>query len=351
MLEHYSIRVGQNNQSLRGNKEMKSFKYLALSTMIGAALAFTAACGKTDNEATANGSQTEGSSSEQKAGEENKQLQGEINLDGSSTVYPIMEAVVEEFGMEQPGVKVSVASSGTGGGFKAFIAGSTDLSNASRPIKDEEKSQLEEAGIDYTEFKLANDGLSVVVHKDNTWVDHLTVDELKKMWVEDGTARKWSDIREGWPEEEIKFYSPGTDSGTYDYFNEVILEDAPIVENATLSEDDNVLVQGVTGDKNAIGYFGYAYYAENKDKLKVVPVDGGNGPVEPTNETVESGEYAPLSRPLFTYVKNESLKNEEVYEFVKYTLENAAVLSEDVGYVKLKDEEYEAALKVLEGLK
>lgn len=324
---------------------MKSFKYLALTAMIGGVLTFTAACGSSDTGST-KGSQTEGNNAEQ-----GKQLQGEINIDGSSTVYPIMEAIVEEFGMEQPGVKVSVASSGTGGGFKAFIAGSTDLSNASRPIKDEEKTQLEEKGIDYTELKLANDGLSVVVNKDNDWVDYLTVEELKKMWVEDGKVKKWSDIREGWPEEEIKFYSPGTDSGTYDYFDEVILEDAPIIEKATLSEDDNVLVQGVTGDKNAIGYFGYAYYAENKDTLKVVPIDGGNGPVEPTNETVESGEYAPLSRPLFTYVKNDSLKKEEVYEFVKYTLENAAVLSEDVGYVKLKDEEYKTALKTLEDLK
>ncbi|AGX05524.1 MULTISPECIES: PstS family phosphate ABC transporter substrate-binding protein [Bacillaceae] len=329
---------------------MKSFKYLALSAMIGAVLAFTAACGNSE-EGTTNGSQTDGGNSTEQASDEDKQLQGEINIDGSSTVYPIMEAVVEEFGMEQPGVKVSVASSGTGGGFKAFIAGDTDLSNASRPIKEEEAAELESKGIEYTEFKLANDGLSVVVSKDNDWVDHLTVEELKKMWIEDGSVKKWSDIREGWPEEEIKFYSPGTDSGTYDYFDEVILEEAPIVEKATLSEDDNVLVQGVTGDKNAIGYFGYAYYAENKDSLKVVPIDGGNGPVEPNNETVESGEYAPLSRPLFTYVKNESLKNEEVYEFVKYTIENAGVLSEDVGYVKLKDEEYDEAMKTLEGLK
>ncbi|MBY0122379.1 PstS family phosphate ABC transporter substrate-binding protein [Bacillus sp. S/N-304-OC-R1] len=329
---------------------MKSFKYVALSAMIGAVLAFTAACGSSDA-GTANGSsQTEGTKTEQ-AGEENKQLQGEINIDGSSTVFPIMEAVVEEFGMEQPGVKVSVASSGTGGGFKAFIAGTTDFSNASRPVKDEEKAQLDEKGIAFTEFKLANDGLSVVVNKDNTWVDYLTIDELKKMWLEDGTVKKWSDIRKGWPEEEIKFYSPGTDSGTFDYFDEVILEDQPLVEKATLSEDDNVLVQGVAGDKNAIGYFGYAYYAENKDKLKVVPIDGGNGPVEPTNATVESGEYSPLSRPLFTYVKNESVKKEEVYEFLKFTLENAAVLSEDVGYVKLKDEDYKKALETLKGLK
>ncbi|WP_141431571.1 PstS family phosphate ABC transporter substrate-binding protein [Bacillus sp. 03113] len=320
---------------------MKSFKYVVLSTMVGAVLAFTAACGAGNNAA----------DEKDPADGETKQLQGEIKVDGSSTVYPIMEAVVEEYQTQQPDVKVSVASSGTGGGFKAFIAGQTDLSNASRPVKDEEKTQLDEKGIEFTELKLAYDGLSVVVNKDNDFVDHLTVDELKKLWLEDGTTKKWSDIRKGWPEEEIKFYSPGTDSGTFDYFDEVILEGQPIVQKATLSEDDNVLVQGVTGDENAIGYFGYAYYVENKDKLKVVPIDNGSGPVEPTNKTVESGEYAPLSRPLFTYVKNESVKKEEVYDFVKFTIENAAELSEDVGYVKLPEDEYKKDLDALDALK
>lgn len=307
--------------------------------MIGAMLSLTACGSGASNNANSD------------SNESGKQLQGQIQIDGSSTVYPIMEAVVEEYQMEQPNVKVSVASSGTGGGFKSFIAGETDLSNASRPIKDEEKAQLEEKGIDYTELRLAYDGLSVVVNKENTWVDHLTLDELKKIWLEDGKTKKWSDIREGWPAEEIKMYSPGTDSGTFDYFDEIILEEQPINEKATLSEDDNVLVQGVTGDKNSIGYFGYAYYAENKDKLKVVPIDGGKGPVEPTNETVESGEYAPLSRPLFTYVKNDSLKKEEVKNFVEFTIENAAELSEDVGYVKLPDEEYEKDLEAIKAVK
>ncbi|WHX99326.1 PstS family phosphate ABC transporter substrate-binding protein [Neobacillus sp. DY30] len=320
---------------------MKSFKKLALTAMMTGVLAITAACG-------AQG--TEGN--KEQAGEETKQLQGEIKIDGSSTVFPIMEAVVEEYGMTQQGVKVSVGSSGTGGGFKAFIAGETELSNASRPIKDEEAASLKEKGIDFTEVKLAFDGLSVVVNKDNDWVDHLTIDELKKIWIEDGTVKKWSDIRPEWPDEEIKLYSPGADSGTFDYFDEVILDEQPIVQKATLSEDDNILVQGVKGDKNAIGYFGYAYYAENKDALKVVPIDGGEGPVEPTNETIESGEYAPLSRPLFTYVKNSAIKDqEEVYDFVKFLLENAATLSEDVGYVKLPEEEYTKQLETLETLK
>ncbi|KLV27286.1 phosphate-binding protein [Niallia circulans] len=322
---------------------MKSLKTVGLTAMIGTMLALSACGGNND------ASSSKSSNASKDNGTE--QLSGQIKLDGSSTVYPIMEAIVEEYQAEQPNVKVSVASSGTGGGFKAFIAGETDFSNASRPIKDEEKSELESKGIDYTELRLAYDGLSVVVNKDNTWVDHLTLDELKKIWLEDGTAKKWSDIREGWPEEEIKYYSPGTDSGTFDYFDEVILEEQPIAKAATLSEDDNILVQGVTGDKNAIGYFGYAYYAENKDKLKVVPIDGGNGPVEPTNETVESGEYSPLSRPLFTYVKNESVKKEEVADFVEFMIENAADLSEDVGYVKLPDEEYKKDLELIEGLK
>lgn len=322
---------------------MKSLKTVGLTAMIGTMLALSACGGNND------ASSSKSSDSSKDNGTE--QLSGQIKLDGSSTVYPIMEAIVEEYQAEQPNVKVSVASSGTGGGFKAFIAGETDFSNASRPIKDEEKSELESKGIDYTELRLAYDGLSVVVNKDNTWVDHLTLDELKKIWLEDGTTKKWSDIREGWPEEEIKYYSPGTDSGTFDYFDEVILEEQPIAKAATLSEDDNILVQGVTGDKNAIGYFGYAYYAENKDKLKVVPIDGGNGPVEPTNETVESGEYSPLSRPLFTYVKNESVKKDEVADFVEFMIENAADLSEDVGYVKLQDEEYKKDLELIEGLK
>jgi phosphate transport system substrate-binding protein len=320
---------------------MKSFKKLALTAMMTGVLAITAACG-------AQG--TEGN--KEQAGEEVKQLQGEIKIDGSSTVFPIMEAVVEEYSMQQPNVKVPVGSSGTGGGFEAFIAGETQLSNASRPIKDEEKAALEEKGIEYTEIQLAFDGLSVVVNKDNDWVESLTIEDLQKIWIEDGTTKKWSDINPDWPAEEIKLYSPGTDSGTFDYFDEVILDGKPIVEKATLSEDDNTLVQGVQGDKNAIGYFGYAYYAENKDTLKIVAIDGGDGPVEPNNETIESGEYSPLSRPLFTYVKNSAIKEqEEVYDFVKFLLENAATLSEDVGYVKLPDEEYTKQLETLETLK
>ncbi|WP_409304856.1 PstS family phosphate ABC transporter substrate-binding protein [Peribacillus sp. SCS-155] len=281
-----------------------------------------------------------------------QQLSGSIRVDGSSTVYPIMEAIVEEYGAEQPDVKVSVGSSGTGGGFKSFAAGETDITNASRPVKKEEAAKLKQNGISYTELRLAFDGLSIAVNKDNDWVDHLTVEELRNMWLETGKPKKWSDIRKGWPNEEIKFYSPGTDSGTFDYFNEIILQDKPMVEAATLSEDDNVLVQGVRGDKNAIGYFGFAYYYENKDDLKVVPIDNGKGPVKPTHETIQNGEYSPLSRPLFTYVSNKAVTDQkEVRDFVRFTIENAGEFAEDVGYVKLPKEEYTKDMQKLDAIK
>ena len=315
---------------------MKRLKFAALTAIIGGAMAVSAACGSDNAKDSGKGSTTN---------ETETALSGDVILDGSSTVFPIMEAVSEEYMAEQPDVKVSVGASGTGGGFEKFIAGETDLTNASRPIKDEEKASLDEKGIKYTELEVAYDGLSVVVNKDNEFVDKLTVDELKKLWLEDGKVKKWSDIREGWPAEEVKFYSPGTDSGTYDYFDEVILEEKPLVKNATLSEDDNVLVQGVAGDKNAIGYFGYAYYLENQDKLKIVPIDNGKGAVEPNSETIQSGEYAPLSRPLFTYVSNKAVADkEQVADFAKFAIENAGELSEEVGYIALPEEKYQEGL-------
>lgn len=309
---------------------MKNFKFIMLSTMIGSALVL-GACGNDDTENNGNGN-----------------LSGSVTGDGSSTVAPITEALVEEYAAVQPDVQVTAGVSGTGGGFEKFIAGETDFSNASRPIKDEETAKLKEAGIEFTELEVAYDGLSIVVNSENDWAKDLTVEDLKKLWVEDGTTKKWSDINPEWPNEEVVFYSPGTDSGTFDYFNEIILEDEDIVKTATLSEDDNVLVQGVQGDKNAIGFFGYAYYLANKDSMNVVTIDG----IEPTNETIESGEYSPLSRPLFVYVKNNSVKeNEAVYDFMKFTLENAGEMAEAVGYVSLPEEEYTKDLEALEGLK
>ncbi|AQU79170.1 PstS family phosphate ABC transporter substrate-binding protein [Planococcus faecalis] len=319
---------------------MRNWKFAMASTILGSAL-ILGACGSTDA-----GTET-GETSSETAGDE-AVAEGTVAGDGSSTVAPIMEGIVEEYAGAQPDVKVTVGTSGTGGGFEKFIQGETDFSNASRPIKEEEIASLQEAGIDYTEFQLAFDGLSVVVSQENDWVEDLTVEDLKKLWVEDGTTKKWSDINPEWPEEEVVFYAPGTDSGTYDYFNEVILEDEDLVSSATLSEDDNTLVQGIQADPNAIGFFGYAYYVANQDTLKVVSIDG----VEPTNETIESGDYAPLSRPLFTYANNAALAdNDATYDFMKYTLENAGAMAEAVGYVALPQEAYDKGLADLEALK
>ncbi|MFS0811882.1 PstS family phosphate ABC transporter substrate-binding protein [Peribacillus phoenicis] len=318
---------------------MRRFKGMAMTVMMGGVIAVAAGCGSDD---------TKTSSGE---GKGSGQLQGEVITDGSSTVFPIMEAVAEEYMATQPDVKVSVGSSGTGGGFKKFIAGDTDLANASRPVKEEETALLDEKGVKYTELKLAFDGISIVANKDNEFIDSLTVEELQKLWIDNGKVKKWSDIRPEWPKEEIKFYSPGTDSGTYDYFNEVILEEKPMVENATLSEDDNVLVQGVEGDKNAIGFFGYAYYSENKDKLKIISIDNGKGAIEPTHETIKSGEYAPLSRPLYTYVANKSVaEKEQVADYTQFVIENAGELAEEVGYIGLPEEEYQKDLDKLKEL-
>lgn len=324
---------------------MKSWKYFMLTTMVGSALALAACGDDTTKEEVENETKTEEAST---GDTQEAVIEGQVSGDGSSTVAPIMEALVEEYAAVQEKVQVTVGVSGTGGGFEKFIAGTTDFSNASRPIKDEEKEKLEEAGIDYTEFKLANDGLTVVVSKDNDWVEDITIEDLKKMWIEDGTTKKWSDINPDWPAEEIVFYSPGTDSGTYDYFDEVVLDEADLVKAATLSEDDNVLVQGVQADKNAIGFFGYAYYLANQDTLKALKIEG----VEPTNETIESGEYSPLSRPLFTYVSNKALaENAALYDFMQYSLENAGDMAEEVGYVRLPDADYDKGLSTLEGLK
>lgn len=322
---------------------MKKWKYLTMTAVLGSAL-MLGACGggNTANE----GGTTADKETEQTDTE--KQLQGSVAGDGSSTVAPIVEAVVEEYAGAQPDVKVSVGISGTGGGFEKFIAGETDFSNASRNIKDEEKQKLDDAGVAFTELALAYDGLSLVIHPDNDWAKDLTVEQLKKLWIEDGTEKKWSDIDPSWPEDKVIFYSPGTDSGTYDYFDEVILDGEDLVKTATLSEDDNMLVQGVAGDKNAIGFFGYAYYLENKDKLGIVKVNG----VEPTAETIESQEYSPLSRPLFTYVKNEAMKdNEAAYDFIHYLLENAGEMAGAVGYVSLPQEKYDEEIAKLEALK
>ena len=268
--------------------------------------------------------------------------ESQIRIDGSSTVFPITEAVAEEFAKVRADVRVTVGISGTGGGMKRFGAGELDIADASRPIKQKEIDSCVAGGIGFIELPVAYDGLSVVVNPKNTWVDHLTVAELKKIWEPGSKVKKWSDVRAGFPDREIKLYGPGTDSGTFDYFTEEVVGTARASRSDyQASEDDNTLVMGVAGDQDALGYFGFAYFEENKDRLKLVPVDGGSGPVTPSLETIKTGTYAPLSRPLFIYVRKTS--RPEVKEFVKFYLDNAAELAAEVGYVPLSPAIYKAA--------
>lgn len=272
-------------------------------------------------------------------------LSGSIAIDGSSTVYPISEAVAEEFQKMNQGVKVTVNFSGTGGGFEKFLVKETDINDASRPIKEKEINKAKESGIEYSELKVAYDGLSVVVNKDNDYVDYLTLEELNKIWEPNSSVKTWKDVRAEWPAEPIKLYGPGSDSGTFEYFTEEINGEAGAIRvDYTASEDDNVLVNGIAGEQYSIGFFGYAYYIENKDKLKIVPIDSGNGPVEPNAETVENGTYSPLSRPLFLYVNKEALQRPEVKEFINYYLTEGKELVPEIGYVKLPQVEYDNQL-------
>ena len=269
-------------------------------------------------------------------------LAGTIRIDGSSTVYPITEAIAEEYRFEQPDVRITIGISGTGGGFQKFIRGEIDITNASRPIKEEEAQASNDAK--YVALKVALDGLAVLVHKDNNWVDHFTVEELKKMWEPSaqGNILRWNQIRPEWPNEEFHLYGPGVASGTYDYFTEVIVGKSGASRgDYTASEDDNVLGQGISGDPNGIGFFGYAYYVENQDKVRLVGVDGGQGVVLPSPETVASGTYAPLSRPVFIYVNDDAARRPEVTDFVRFYLDNASELVPDVGYIPLPPDEYQ----------
>lgn len=268
------------------------------------------------------------------------QVAGSIQADGSSTVFPITEAVAEEFMTETEGrVRVTVALSGTGGGFKRFCAGETDISNASRPIAPEELEACRAAGVEPLELPVAWDGQVVVVNPANTFVQCLTVAELKKIWEPGSTVQRWSDVRAGWPADPIKLYGPGTNSGTFDYFTKVIVgEEDASRSDYSASEDDNVLVQGVAGDASALGYFGYAYFHQNRDKLRAVSVDAGQGCVAPETQTIATGTYTPLSHPLFIYVKKSSLERPEVRQFVDFYLTHAAELSTQVGYVPFAEE-------------
>jgi phosphate transport system substrate-binding protein len=273
-----------------------------------------------------------------------------VKVDGSSTVFPVTEAVAEDFQKaKKQQVKVTVGISGTGGGFKKFCRGETDISNASRPILKAEMTDCAKAGIEYYELPVAFDALTVVINPKNSFIKQLTVAELKKMWepAAQGKVTRWNQVNPQWPDQPMKLFGPGADSGTFDYFTEAVVGKSKSSRgDFTASEDDNVLVQGVSRDVNGLGYFGYAYYIENKDKLKAVPIVNEKGqPVEPSMEAVLRGSYSPLARPIFIYVNAKSLAKPEVKEFVDYYMKNGAKLAREVKYVPLPDSAYRVALE------
>lgn len=320
--------------SFNGNMNRKSI--VAALAMV--ALTLTACGGGTTT------GESPASSPEASPAAAKSDLTGSVVVDGSSTVFPIAEAMAEEFKKANPGVNVTVAKSGTGGGFKKFCAGETDISNASRPIKKEEIELCAKGKIEYVELPIAFDGLSVVVNPKNDWAKCLKVSELKTMWepAAQGKVTKWNQINPSFPDKPLQLFGPGTDSGTYDYFTkEIVGEEGKSRGDYTASEDDNTLVQGVAGSENALAFFGYAYYEENKDKLKLVEIDDGKGCVAPSPETIADGSYSPLARPEFIYVKKEALSRPEVKAFVEFQLDpaNKKLISE-VGYVPFGDDVY-----------
>jgi phosphate transport system substrate-binding protein len=273
-----------------------------------------------------------------------------VKIDGSSTVFPVTEAVAEDFQKaKKQQVKVTVGISGTGGGFKKFCRGETDISNASRPILKAEMADCQKAGVEYFELPVAFDALTVVVNPKNNFIRQLTVAEMKKMWepAAQGKVTRWNQVNAQWPDQPMKLFGPGADSGTFDYFTEAVVGKSKSSRgDFTASEDDNVLVQGVSRDINGLGYFGYAYYVENKDKLKAVPIVNEKGqPVEPSMEAVLKGSYTPLARPIFIYVSAKALARPEVKEFVEYYMKNGGSLAREVKYVPLPDEAYKTALE------
>lgn len=285
-------------------------------------------------------------------GGEGRPVSGEVVIDGSSTVAPLSSAAAELFQGENPDVSVTVGTSGTGGGFTKFCAGETDVSDASRSIKDEEKAKCDEKGISFSELQVANDALTVVVNKDNNWAECLTVDQLKKMWEPNSTAKSWKDIDPSFPDEQLELHGPGSDSGTFDYFTaEIVGEEGSSRTDYNPSEDDNVIVRGVEGAKGALGYFGFSYFEENADKLKALEIDGGDGCVEPSVETAQDGSYKPLARPLFVYPSDAGLKKAQVLAFVEFYIEHNQEIVEAARFVPLTDEQEKTTQDALAGLK
>jgi phosphate transport system substrate-binding protein len=284
------------------------------------------------------------------AGFEEEELTGRISADGSSTVAPLMTLAAERFRGEEPKVRVTVGTSGTGGGFERFCRGETDLSDASRPIKDEEEQLCKKNNVPFFELQVANDGISVVVNKGNTWADCLTVDQLKQVWEPKSRVKTWKDVDPSFPAEKLTLFGPGTDSGTFDYFTDAIVgEEGVSRSDYTQTENDNVVVTGVGGEEGALGYFGLSYYLENEDRLKALSVDGGDGCVEASVETVQDGSYKPLSRPLFVYVNEDSLADKPALDpFLTFLLDNEPQLARGAKFVPMTTEQLDRARTVLE---
>ena len=306
----------------------------AVLVVLALLLAFAAAaCGGDDDES---GAGATGGGSEN--------LSGRIQADGSSTVGPFTTRAAERFQQENSGVQITVGVSGTGGGFERFCAGETDISNASRQIEDDEKAACEQKGVEYAEFQVANDALTVIVNKDNDWVDCLTTEQLNQIWEPSSKVASWQDVDLSFPAEEIKLFGPGTDSGTFDYFTgEINGEEGASRSDYAASEDDNTIVTGVSGEKGGLGYFGFSYFEENMDKLKALEVDGGDGCVAPSVGTAQNGTYKPLSRPLFVYVKKDALARPEVEGFLRFMLDNETSIAETSKFVPLTAEQLTTA--------
>lgn len=269
-----------------------------------------------------------------------RDLSGNVRIDGSSTVFPLTSAAAESFMSENPGVRVTVGTSGTGGGFEKFCRGQTDVSDASRPISEQEKRACANNDIRYEELTVANDALTVVVNEENTWAKCLTVEQLRKIWRPGSNVTSWNQVDPSYPDRKIDLYGPGTDSGTFDYFTEEIVgAEGKSRTDYSPSEDDNVIVQGVAGSKGGLGYFGYSYYEENTDRLNAVQIDNGDGCVAPTVENAQSGEYEPLSRPLFIYPKQSAVQREPVSAFLSHYAANASGIARSQGFVPLNDEQ------------
>ena len=316
---------------------------LMTSLALCGALAFgVAACGEDEAAPSGDGAST--------GAEQAQDLSGSIRIDGSSTVYPFAQAAAEQFMGENPGVQISVAQSGTGGGFEKFCAGETDISDASRPIKEDEEAPIcKENGVEYTELQVVNDGIAVVTNK-NLKIDCMTTDQLKQLWATD-KVKNYSEIDPKFPDQQVSLFGPGTDSGTFDFFtDEINGEEGLTRKDYQPSEDDNVLVQGVTGEDGGLGYFGFSYYEQNQDKLNLVGVDAGDGCVKPSLEAIQDGSYKPLGRPIFMYPSAEAMQKPHVKAFMDYVLENAPQIGEAAQMVPMTQEQAEQSKQKLSEL-